>query len=55
MTVLDTIGAVEIGVLVSAVLFGVEMMQMYVYFTRFPKDPKKLKYLVRRGTLLCTT
>ncbi|KAJ7311572.1 hypothetical protein DFH08DRAFT_453934 [Mycena albidolilacea] len=41
-----TIGAVEIGVLVSYTLFGVTTVQAYIYYGRFPDDPSKLKALV---------
>ncbi|KAF4611443.1 hypothetical protein D9613_004339 [Agrocybe pediades] len=41
-----TLGAVEIGVLVSTFLFGVVTVQCYVYAFRFPKDPLFLKFLV---------
>ncbi|KAJ7683932.1 hypothetical protein B0H14DRAFT_912656 [Mycena olivaceomarginata] len=41
-----TIGVFQIGVLVSYVLFGVMMTQMYIYYTRFPDDSLKLKVLV---------
>ncbi|KAF7353298.1 hypothetical protein MSAN_01517800 [Mycena sanguinolenta] len=40
-----TLGALQIGVLVSAVLFGVATMQTYIYFTRFPEDSRKMKAL----------
>ncbi|PPQ82696.1 hypothetical protein CVT26_001127 [Gymnopilus dilepis] len=46
----STLGAVLAGVLVSATLFGVTVVQAYVYYTRFPDDRLALKYLV---TLLC--
>ncbi|KAF7328854.1 hypothetical protein MVEN_02515000 [Mycena venus] len=41
-----TLGAYQIGVLVSYVLFGVTTIQMYIYYTRFPEDSIKLKVLV---------
>ncbi|KAJ7462953.1 hypothetical protein FB451DRAFT_1266413 [Mycena latifolia] len=41
-----TLGAYQIGVLVSYVLFGVTTAQMYIYYTRFPEDSIKLKVLV---------
>ncbi|KAJ7259157.1 hypothetical protein B0H12DRAFT_1109107 [Mycena haematopus] len=40
-----TLGAVQIGVLISYVLFGVATMQMYIYFGRFPDDPRGVKAL----------
>ncbi|KAJ6571601.1 hypothetical protein B0H19DRAFT_663107 [Mycena capillaripes] len=41
-----TLGAFQIGVLVSYVLFGVMNTQTYIYFGRFPNDSTKLKALV---------
>ncbi|KAJ7233015.1 hypothetical protein C8J57DRAFT_1382627 [Mycena rebaudengoi] len=41
-----TLGALEIGVLVSCVLFGVTTVQVYIYYTRFPDDSRFLKGLV---------
>ncbi|KAJ7208206.1 hypothetical protein GGX14DRAFT_454159 [Mycena pura] len=41
-----TLGAYQIGVLLSSVLFGVLSSQTYVYFTRFPNDLMKTKTLV---------
>ncbi|KAJ7439363.1 hypothetical protein FB451DRAFT_1377974 [Mycena latifolia] len=41
-----TIGAYEIGVLTSYALFGVTTIQVYVYYSRFPRDPRELKLLV---------
>ncbi|KAF8179599.1 hypothetical protein K438DRAFT_1977308 [Mycena galopus ATCC 62051] len=46
LLVQTTIGAYQIGVLVSYVLFGVATAQAYVYYTRFPEDPRELKALV---------
>ncbi|KAH9486169.1 hypothetical protein JR316_0000233 [Psilocybe cubensis] len=40
-----TIGAIEIGVLVSTFLFGLVTVQCYIYIHRFPKDPAFLKAL----------
>ncbi|KAJ6460984.1 hypothetical protein C8R45DRAFT_1028869 [Mycena sanguinolenta] len=42
----NTLGALEIGVLVSYMLFGVTITQTYIYYNRFPDDPTKLKALV---------
>ncbi|KAF7377850.1 hypothetical protein MSAN_00208500 [Mycena sanguinolenta] len=42
----NTLGALEIGVLVSYMLFGVTTTQTYIYYHRFPDDPLKLKALV---------
>ncbi|KAJ7691745.1 hypothetical protein B0H17DRAFT_934805, partial [Mycena rosella] len=41
-------GALQIGVLVSYVLFGVTTTQTYLYYGRFPEDTRKLKMMVSR-------
>ncbi|KAJ6460992.1 hypothetical protein C8R45DRAFT_536934 [Mycena sanguinolenta] len=41
-----TLGALEIGVLLSFMLYGVSLTQTYIYYNRFPNDPPKLKALV---------
>ncbi|KAJ7773805.1 hypothetical protein B0H16DRAFT_1510035 [Mycena metata] len=41
-----TIGAFQIGVLVSYVLFGIVTAQTYTYFAKFPDDSPRLKLLV---------
>ncbi|KAJ7932878.1 hypothetical protein B0H13DRAFT_771497 [Mycena leptocephala] len=41
-----TIGAFQIGVLVSYVLFGVTTTQTYIYYSRFPNDSPQLRALV---------
>ncbi|KAJ7758729.1 hypothetical protein B0H16DRAFT_643027 [Mycena metata] len=41
-----TIGAYQIGVLVSYILFGIVTAQTYTYFVTFPEDSSKLKTLV---------
>ncbi|KAJ6454537.1 hypothetical protein C8R47DRAFT_1061009, partial [Mycena vitilis] len=41
-----TLGALEIGVLVSFLLFGVSTTQTYVFYTRFPEDGRKVKIFV---------
>ncbi|KAJ7918940.1 hypothetical protein B0H13DRAFT_2433276 [Mycena leptocephala] len=41
-----TLGAFQIGVLISYVLFGVTTTQTYMYYSRFPDDSWKLKTLV---------
>ncbi|KAF8189828.1 hypothetical protein K438DRAFT_1935829 [Mycena galopus ATCC 62051] len=40
------LGVYQIGVLVSCVLLGVTTTQTYIYYTRFPEDPRTLKSLV---------
>ncbi|KAJ7780114.1 hypothetical protein DFH07DRAFT_463512 [Mycena maculata] len=47
-----TIGALQIGVLVSYFLFGLTTAQVYAYYGRFPKDPSRMKWLVA-GVWLC--
>ncbi|KAJ7784655.1 hypothetical protein B0H16DRAFT_1493319 [Mycena metata] len=42
----QTIGVYEIGVLISFALLGVATTQTYIYYTRFPDDYIKLKTLV---------
>ncbi|KAJ7735580.1 hypothetical protein B0H14DRAFT_2639173 [Mycena olivaceomarginata] len=42
----NNIGAYEIGVLVSYVLFGVTTTQTYTYYSRFTDNSRKLKGLV---------
>ncbi|KAJ7119030.1 hypothetical protein C8R44DRAFT_982724 [Mycena epipterygia] len=41
-----TLGALEIGILVSYVLFGVTTTQTYIYYGRFPDDSRGVKFLV---------
>ncbi|KAJ6595583.1 hypothetical protein DFH09DRAFT_1135043 [Mycena vulgaris] len=41
-----TIGAFQIGVLISYVLFGVTTTQTYIYYSRFPDDPRRIRWLV---------
>ncbi|KAJ7468579.1 hypothetical protein FB451DRAFT_376321 [Mycena latifolia] len=42
----STLGAFEIGVLVSYVLFGVTTTQLYIYSNRFPDEPPRVRFLV---------
>jgi hypothetical protein len=42
-----TIGALEIGVLLSSFLFGIVTVQTFMYFKKFPNDTWMLKLLVR--------
>jgi hypothetical protein len=39
-------GAIEIGTLLSGVLFGLITAQTYVYFKNFPRDSRFIKALV---------
>ncbi|KAJ7859278.1 hypothetical protein B0H13DRAFT_2356172 [Mycena leptocephala] len=41
-----TLGAFQIGVLLSYLLLGVTITQTYIYYSRFPDDSPKLKALV---------
>jgi hypothetical protein len=41
-----SLGALQIGVFLSHVLFGVTTTQTYIYYSRFPEDPPQLKALV---------
>ncbi|KAJ8507300.1 hypothetical protein ONZ45_g10321 [Pleurotus djamor] len=43
---LDTIAVIEIGTMVSVFLFGVSVVQAYLYFASFPGDHFRLKALV---------
>ncbi|KAI3621728.1 hypothetical protein WG66_016711 [Moniliophthora roreri] len=42
----NTIGALEVGALVTIFLFGVVTLQVYFYFSRFPDDSWYIKLLV---------
>ncbi|KAF8521637.1 hypothetical protein BU17DRAFT_64858 [Hysterangium stoloniferum] len=46
----NTVGAELIGVLVSVLLYGISLVQVYIYFQTFPDDSKYLKTLV---TAIC--
>ncbi|KAJ7207178.1 hypothetical protein GGX14DRAFT_396596 [Mycena pura] len=41
------VGAFQIGLLVSYMLFGITTTQSYLYYNRFPEDSRKLKTLNR--------
>lgn len=45
-SILSSIAAIEIGILVSSVLFGIVTLQAFIYFRTYPGDPKPLKILV---------
>ncbi|KAJ7765727.1 hypothetical protein B0H16DRAFT_1883154 [Mycena metata] len=57
---LNTLGALEIGTLLSYWLFGATTTQAYTYYGRFPNDSRKLKSLValvwflELGHAICT-
>jgi hypothetical protein len=42
-----TVGALEGGILVSNLLFGIVTMQVYLYYQKYPRDHRSLKALVR--------
>ncbi|KAJ4465242.1 hypothetical protein C8J55DRAFT_552725 [Lentinula edodes] len=44
LSVVSTLGFLEIGVLISGVLFGIFTMQVYIYHKNFPKDSSWLKF-----------
>ncbi|ESK82282.1 hypothetical protein Moror_15472 [Moniliophthora roreri MCA 2997] len=48
----NTIGALEVGALVTIFLFGVVTLQVYFYFSRFPDDSWYIKLLVRGISIL---
>src|ERR1700728_4763763 len=43
-----TLGALEIGILISLFLFGIVTVQCSVYYDRFPNDSWHIKFLVRQ-------
>jgi hypothetical protein len=52
MTILDlSVGALEIGVLLSTVLYGVATVQAWLYTERNFKDPIWLRIMVSRQSL----
>ncbi|PPQ66059.1 hypothetical protein CVT24_000241 [Panaeolus cyanescens] len=42
----STLGAIQVGVMISLFLFGLVTAQVYIYMNRFHNDPWILKYLV---------
>ncbi|EIN08235.1 hypothetical protein PUNSTDRAFT_143881 [Punctularia strigosozonata HHB-11173 SS5] len=50
----NTLGAMFIGVLLSAILYGISCLQMWHYMDTFRKDPWYLKMLVS-GVFFCDT
>jgi hypothetical protein len=50
----NTMGAMLIGILVSAVLYGMSLIQAYYYYTRYRKDIWYLKSLVSATIILDT-
>ncbi|KAJ8080699.1 hypothetical protein PM082_017533 [Marasmius tenuissimus] len=58
----STYGSAFIGLVVSAVLYGITILQTYLYYRNYPRDPRYLKILVLLVWLwdtlhlaLCTT
>lgn len=43
----STLGLLEIGGFLAVFLFGLVTLQMFIYYGRYPNDPKKIKALVR--------
>ncbi|KAF7296711.1 hypothetical protein HMN09_01080200 [Mycena chlorophos] len=43
----NTMGSMLLGVIVSAVLYGISLLQCLFYFTRYTRDPPYLKALVK--------
>ncbi|KAJ7059777.1 hypothetical protein C8F01DRAFT_1295877 [Mycena amicta] len=50
----NTMGSMLLGVIVSAVLYGISLLQCLFYFTRYDRDPRYLKALVASTVLLDT-
>ncbi|KAJ7142697.1 hypothetical protein C8R44DRAFT_760976 [Mycena epipterygia] len=50
----NTMGSMLIGVIVSAVLYGISLLQCLFYFTRYDRDPLYLKVLVAATVFLDT-
>jgi hypothetical protein len=47
-SLLGTLGSIEIGGVMSTLLFGIVTTQSYNYFSQYPRDSKPLKLLVSR-------
>ncbi|KAH7874213.1 uncharacterized protein C8R40DRAFT_1171748 [Lentinula edodes] len=47
-----TLGFIDIGVLVSGILFGIFTMQVYIYHRSFSEDPGWIKYGLVNGMWL---
>lgn len=41
-----TLGAVEVGLVISTFLSGIETLQTFNYYRKYPKDSMALKILV---------
>ncbi|KAJ6537205.1 hypothetical protein DFH09DRAFT_1178240 [Mycena vulgaris] len=50
----NTMGALLIGVIVSAVLYGISLLQSLFYFTRYDRDALYIKALVAAAVILDT-
>jgi hypothetical protein len=44
-----SLGALEIGTVLGVFLFGIETLQTFNHYNRFPKDSNLLKTAVSRG------
>ncbi|PPR03979.1 hypothetical protein CVT26_001052, partial [Gymnopilus dilepis] len=45
-TVNNTWGATFVGLVLASILYGITSLQLYIYFIKYPHDPKRLKALV---------
>ncbi|KAL4264519.1 DUF6534 domain-containing protein [Pleurotus pulmonarius] len=60
-SILSSIAAIEIGILVSSVLFGIVTLQAFIYFRTYPSDPKPLKilagviWILEFGGMICVS
>ncbi|KAF7297432.1 hypothetical protein MIND_00976800 [Mycena indigotica] len=50
----NTMGSMLLGVIISAVLYGISLLQCLFYFTRYMRDPAYLKTLVASTVFLDT-
>ncbi|KAJ6557393.1 hypothetical protein DFH09DRAFT_1164045 [Mycena vulgaris] len=50
----NTFGSAFVGLVVSAILYGVTILQTYLYYRNYPEDPKVLKWMVAILWLLDT-
>jgi len=48
----NTMGSMLLGVIISAVLYGISVLQSLLYFTRYDRDPLYLKALVAATVVL---
>ena len=48
-----TLGAMEVGVMISIFLLGALTIQVYTYYHKFTSDSWKFKLLVSNGIHIC--